>query len=55
MYILKVKDTEYTIPKKNIRLLAMTKAMDAKADVELRTDEQAIAYLESLGIEIKEV
>ena len=53
-YQIKVKGSIYTIPKENIQMLAMTKAMDLKADVELRTDEQAIKYLESLGIEVTE-
>lgn len=55
MYKLKVKDSIYTIPKENIRLLAMTKAMDLKANPNLSIDEKAIAYLESIGIEVSEV
>lgn len=53
MYKLTVKDSVYTIPKGNIRYLAMTKAMDLKANVELNTEEQAISYLESIGIKIE--
>ena len=34
MYKLKVKDSIFTIPKSNIRLLAITKALDLKANVE---------------------
>ena len=57
MYKLKVKDSIFTIPKENIRFLAMTKAMDLKEidDVDLSTGEKAIAYLESIGIEVTEV
>lgn len=53
MYKLTVKDSVFTIPKGNIRYLAMTKAMDLKANVELNTEEQAINYLESIGIKVE--
>lgn len=51
-YTLKVKDTTFTIPKHNIRLLAMVKATDlgAAPNVDLSTDESAINYLCSIGI-----
>lgn len=55
---LKVKDTVFTIPKNNLRILAMTKALDAKCDSEIRcttkieTDEDAIKFLKSIGIEV---
>ena len=52
MYKLKVKDSIYTIPKENIRLLAMTKAMDLKQNVDLSTSEKAIEYLKSIGIKV---
>ena len=52
MYRLTVKGSEYTIPKENIRLLAMTKAMDLKHSIVLETDERAIDYLESIGIKV---
>ena len=57
MYRLKVKDSIFTIPKENIRLLAMSKAMDLNEidDVDLRTEEKAIAFLQSIGIEVSEV
>ena len=54
MYILKVKNTEYTIPKENIRALAMVKANDLKDDISILNDEIAIAYLQSLGIEVSD-
>ena len=55
MYKLKVKDSIFTIPKKNIILLAMTKMFDLKKKVDLTTEEKAIAFLESIGIEVTEV
>ena len=56
MYLIKVKESEYTIPKENIVMLALMKAMDLKVNgIPLKTEEQAIAYLESLGMEISEV
>ena len=54
MYKLKVKDSIFTIPKENIRLLAFTKMNDLKQNADLSTDEKAIAYLESIGIEVSE-
>lgn len=55
MYRLKVKDSIFTIPKKNIILLAMTKMFDLKKKVDLTTEEKAIAFLESIGIEVEEI
>ena len=52
MYTLLVKDTKFTIPKQNIRLLAMMKANDLGLCPKLNTDEQAIEFLKSLGIEV---
>lgn len=53
MYKLKVKDSIFTIPKKNIILLAMTKMFDLKKKVDLTTEEKAVAFLESIGIEVE--
>lgn len=55
MYRLKVKDSIFTIPKKNIILLAMTKMFDLKKKVDLTTEEKAVAFLESIGIEVEEI
>ena len=52
MYRLKINGSEYTIPKKNIRLLAIERAYELRQRVQLDTDEQAIAYLESIGITV---
>lgn len=55
MYRLKVKDSIFTIPKENIRFLAMTKMFDLKKKVDLTTEEKAVAFLESIGIEVEEI
>ena len=52
MYKLFVKGKKFTIPKQNLRLLAMIKASDLKLHPELNTDEQAIEFLKTLGIEV---
>ena len=54
MYKLKVKDAIYTIPKANIRMLAISKAMELKQNVAIKTDDEAIDFLKSLGIEVIE-
>lgn len=51
MYKLKVKDSIFTIPKQNIRLLAMTKAIDLGGFKIIKDDNEAINYLKSIGIE----
>lgn len=54
-YLIKIKNSEFTIPKENIVMLALMKAMDLKVNgIPLKTEEQAIAFLESLGMEISE-
>lgn len=53
MYKLKLKNTTYTIPKQNLRLLAMVKAQDLNKNVKLENDEDAINFFESIGIEVK--
>ena len=52
-YRLKVKNTIFTVPKNNIRLLAYTKMRDSNKFAPLDTDQQAIEYLESIGIEVE--
>lgn len=53
MYKLKLKNTTYTIPKQNLRLLAMVKAQDLNKNVKLKSDEDAIKFFESIGIEVQ--
>lgn len=52
MYKLLVKGKKFTIPKQNLRVLAMIKAKDLELYPELNTDEQAIEFLKTLGIEV---
>lgn len=54
MYKLKLKNTIYTIPKQNLRLLAMVKAQDLNKNVKLENDEDAIKFFESIGIEVQD-
>lgn len=54
MYRLKIKEATLTIPKASIRILAMQKAMDLGElnAVKLDTNENAVNYLKSIGIEV---
>lgn len=54
-YLIKVKDSEYTIPKENFKILARIKMQDRGEFVPIDTDEQAIKYFESLGMSVSEV
>ena len=55
MYKLTTKNNEtFTIPKKNLRFLAISKAIELRQNVELKTDEQVINFLNKLGIEVEE-
>ena len=55
MYELKIGDSIYTIPKENIRFLAMQQSFDRQDCVALETDAQAIEYLEKVGFEVSDV
>ena len=44
----------YTIPKENIGLLAFTKARDMGAVINPNDSENAIKFLESIGIKVEE-
>ena len=52
MYKLLIKGKKFTIPKQNLRVLAMIKAKDLNLKTELNTDEQAIEFLKTLGLEV---
>lgn len=54
MYKFKVKNNIYTIPKENLRLLALTKAMDVGAIIPIKDDADAISFLKEIGIEFLE-
>lgn len=47
--------TEYTIPKENIGLLAFVKAQDKGMVINPRDAENAIKFLESIGIKTEEL
>ena len=47
-YTLKIKDSTYTIPKENLKILAMTKGIFAP------TDEEIIEKFKQNGCEIEE-
>lgn len=56
MYKFKVKDTEFTIPKSSLLLLALQKAIEVGYDKPLKTNEQAIIFFkEKFGIEMEEI
>lgn len=54
MFRLRVKGTEFTIPKENIGLLAFTKAQDMGAVIDPNDKEMAIRFLEGIGNEAKD-
>lgn len=47
-YVLKIKNSTYTIPKDNLKILAMTKGIFAQ------TDEEIIERFRQSGCEIEE-
>lgn len=55
MYKLKVKDNYFTIPKQNLKLLAMTKALDLKIHANLDTEKEIIDFFKSIGIIVEEI
>lgn len=54
MYLLKTKEVNYTIPKSNIKLLAQIKAIDLHKDFNITTDEQAIQFLNGIGVIVED-
>lgn len=54
-YLIKIKNSEWTIPKENIVMLALVKAMDMKVQgIPIKNQEQAISFLESIGAEVSD-
>lgn len=47
-YLIKIKDSKFTIPKENLKILAMTKGIFAQ------TDEEIIEKFRQNGCEIEE-
>jgi len=54
MFKLKINEKILTIPKSNLRFLAISKAIDLNLNVKLDTVEDAIKFLNKLGIEVFE-
>lgn len=55
MYKLKVKNSTYTIPKENIKVLALYEALQRGiTHGNIHDNITAIEYLESIGMEVEE-
>ena len=54
MYKIIVNSSEYTIPKKNIRMLAISKMMETKRFQDLPDEQSAVDYFRSLGCKVEE-
>lgn len=54
MYLIQINSSNYTIPKENIRLFAMTQAIDLKKPRKFSTDKEAINFLQTIGMKIYE-
>lgn len=54
-YLIKIKNSEYTLPKENLILFARIKAIDLDKDFNINTNEEAIKFFKSIDVEISEV
>lgn len=54
-YLLKVGNTEYTIPKENLKVLAMLKASDLEYNKIITNTDEAIEFFNSIGVNVTEV
>lgn len=54
-YLIKIKNSKYTIPKENLILLARVKAIDLNKDFNGNTNKDAIKFFKSIDVEISEV
>lgn len=54
-YLLKVGNTEYTIPKENLKVLAMLKASDLEYNKIITNTDEAIEFFNSIGVNVIEV
>lgn len=52
---IKVKTSEFTMPKENLPLFAISTAIDLDQFIVIKTEKQAIEFLEGLGMKISEV
>ena len=55
MYKLTVKDSVYTIPKENLKFLAIMKAKDYGKNPDLSTEEKIIEFFKSIRIFVEKV
>lgn len=54
-YLLKVGNTEYTIPKENLKVLAMLKASDLEYNKIITNTDEAIEFFNSIGVNVIEI
>lgn len=54
-YLLKVGNTEYTIPKENLKVLATLKASDLEYNKIITNTDEAIEFFNSIGVNVTEV
>lgn len=55
MYSLTIKGKKFTIPKQNLRFLAMERAISLGQKVPLETHNDVVKFLSRLGIEVEEL
>ena len=53
-YELQVGETKFTIPKENLKLLAMQKAIELKRFVEIKSDADAKDFFSRIGIVVRD-
>ena len=54
-YLLKVGNTEYIVPKQNLKMLAMIKASDLEYNKIITNTDEAIKFFNSIGVNVIEV
>lgn len=55
MYKLTIKDSVYTIPKENLKFLAIMKAKDYGKNPDLSTEEKVIEFFKSIRVFVEKV
>lgn len=53
MYTITIENNKFSIPKPSLRYLAMQKAFELNKMVQLDTNEEAINFLNKLGIKVE--
>lgn len=54
-YLIKIKNSEYILPKENLILFAKVKAIDLDKYFNINTNEEAIKFFKSIDVEVSEV